>query len=77
MQAKRVEIAASKLKGPDDIDLRAIKKAAKLAEKARLAAEELENEGGAGCVLSWEAPGGTKEVVPAKVLFHQEAPAAK
>jgi len=47
MQAKRVEIAASKLKGPDDIDLRAIKKAAKLAEKARLAAEELENEGGA------------------------------
>ena len=38
MQAKRVDIAASKLKGPDDIDLRAIKMAAKLAEKARLAA---------------------------------------
>jgi hypothetical protein len=35
-----------------------------------------ENEGGAGCVLSWEPAGGAKEVVPAKVLFHKEAPAA-
>ena len=39
MNAKRAAIAASKVQGPDAIDLRAIKKAAKLAEKqARLAA---------------------------------------
>ena len=38
--------------------------------------EFFENEGGAGCVLSWEPAGGAKEAVPAKVLFHKEAPAA-
>jgi len=39
--------------------------------------EFFENEGGAGCVLSWEPAGGAKEVVPAKVLFHKEKPASK
>ena len=39
--------------------------------------EFFENDGGAGCVLSWEPAGDAKEVVPAKVLFHKEAPAAK
>jgi len=60
MSAKRAEIAASKIKGPDDIDLRAIKKAAKLAEKARLAAEELENEGGAAASKKVRAEGGLR-----------------
>jgi hypothetical protein len=32
-----------------------------------------ENGGGAGCKLSWEAAGGAKEIVPAKVLFHKKA----
>jgi len=31
---------------------------------------ENENDGGAGCVLSWECPKMEKEVVPAKALFH-------
>jgi hypothetical protein len=29
-----------------------------------------ENDGGAGCVLSWKTEGIIKEVVPAKALFH-------
>jgi hypothetical protein len=32
---------------------------------------ENENDGGAGCVLSWKAKGLLREVVPAKVLFHK------
>ncbi len=31
---------------------------------------ENENDGGAGCVLSWKAEDLAKEVVPEKVLFH-------
>ena len=31
---------------------------------------ENENDGGAGCVLSWKMKGQTKEVVPASALFH-------
>ena len=31
---------------------------------------ENENDGGAGCVLSWKAKGQVKEVVPASALFH-------
>jgi len=31
---------------------------------------ENENDGGAGCVLSWKTVGLAKEVVPAKALFH-------
>jgi len=31
---------------------------------------ENENDGGAGCVLSWKAEGLAKEVVPEKALFH-------
>ena len=31
---------------------------------------ENENDGGAGCVLSWKTEGVVKEVVPATVLFH-------
>jgi hypothetical protein len=31
---------------------------------------ENENDGGAGCVLSWKTDGLPKEVVPEKVLFH-------
>ena len=31
---------------------------------------ENENDGGAGCILSWKADGLLKEVVPEKVLFH-------
>ena len=31
---------------------------------------ENENDGGAGCVLSWKAKGVEKEVVPASALFH-------
>ena len=38
--------------------------------------EFFEAEVDAGCILSWEAPGGAKEVVPAAVLFHKTAPTA-
>jgi len=31
---------------------------------------ENENDGGAGCVLSWKTKGQVKEVVPANALFH-------
>jgi hypothetical protein len=31
---------------------------------------ENENDGGAGCVLSWKTKGTEKEVVPASALFH-------
>jgi hypothetical protein len=31
---------------------------------------ENENDGGAGCIMSWKADGLAKEVVPEKVLFH-------
>ena len=31
---------------------------------------ENENDGGAGCVLSWKTKGQAKEVVPASALFH-------
>ena len=31
---------------------------------------ENENDGGAGCILSWKADGLLKEVVPEKALFH-------
>jgi len=31
---------------------------------------ENENDGGAGCVLSWKTKGQVKEVVPASALFH-------
>jgi hypothetical protein len=31
---------------------------------------ENENDGGAGCVLSWKASGMAREVVPASTLFH-------
>lgn len=31
-----------------------------------------ENEGGHGCIASWEAAGGAKEVIPEKVLFHKK-----
>ncbi len=31
---------------------------------------ENENDGGAGCVLSWKTKSTTKEVVPASALFH-------
>ena len=31
---------------------------------------ENENDGGAGCVLSWKTKGTEKEVVPANALFH-------
>ena len=31
---------------------------------------ENDNDGGAGCVLFWKAEGLTKEVVPARALFH-------
>ena len=34
--------------------------------------EFFENTGGASCKFSWEAPGGLKETVPAKVLFHKK-----
>ena len=33
--------------------------------------EFFENEGDAGCKLSWEPPGGEKAIVPAKVLSHK------
>ena len=33
---------------------------------------ENENDGGAGCVLSWRPRGMDKEVVPEKVLLHEE-----
>ena len=48
MKAKRAAIAASKIQGPDAIDMRAIKKAQKAAEKAAKAAEEAEEAGGGG-----------------------------
>lgn len=32
---------------------------------------ENENDGGAGCVLTWRAKGQAKEVVPAGALFHE------
>jgi hypothetical protein len=35
--------------------------------------EFFENDGDAGCILSWEPPGGTRQVVPASALFHREA----
>ena len=35
---------------------------------------ENENDGGAGCVLSWKAEGLAKEVVPEKALFHKAEP---
>ena len=31
---------------------------------------ENENDGGAGCILSWKTEGLAKQVVPAKALFH-------
>ncbi len=31
-----------------------------------------ENDGGAGCMLSWDPPGGPKEVIPEGVLFHSK-----
>ena len=31
----------------------------------------VEEGGGAGCIFSWLAPGGSKQVVPADVLFHR------
>ncbi|MGD0093720.1 MAG: PA14 domain-containing protein [Planctomycetota bacterium] len=31
-----------------------------------------ENEGGHGCIVSWEPAGGAKEVIPEKVLFHKK-----
>ena len=34
---------------------------------------ENENDGGAGCVLSWRPKGMEKEVVPASALSHSEA----
>jgi hypothetical protein len=30
-----------------------------------------------GCVLSWEPPGGAKEVIPKRILFHRESRAAE
>ena len=35
--------------------------------------EFFEAEADAGCILSWEVPDGSKEVVPAAVLFHKAA----
>jgi len=35
---------------------------------------ENENDGGAGCVLSWKTKGVEKEVVPASALFHVSSP---
>jgi len=35
--------------------------------------EFFENGGQASCKFSWEAPGGQKEIVPAKVLFRKKA----
>jgi hypothetical protein len=34
--------------------------------------EFFENEGGAGCKMSWEPAGGAKDIVPEKVLFHKK-----
>jgi len=33
----------------------------------------IEEGGGAGCIFSWLAPGGSKQVVPADVFFHRTA----
>lgn len=35
--------------------------------------EFFENEGEAGCKLSWKAPGGEKETVPAEALSHKKS----
>ena len=35
---------------------------------------ENENDGGAGCVLSWKTKGLARGVVPASALFHEELP---
>jgi hypothetical protein len=35
--------------------------------------EMFENEGEAGCKLSWEGPGVAKEVVPASALSHKKS----
>ncbi len=34
--------------------------------------EFFENEGGAGCILSWQKEGGDKEVIPASALLHNK-----
>lgn len=34
--------------------------------------EFFENDGDHGCVVSWEPPGGAKQVIPADVLFHKK-----
>ncbi|MGD0089350.1 MAG: PA14 domain-containing protein [Planctomycetota bacterium] len=34
--------------------------------------EFFENEGEHGCIVSWQAPGGDKAVIPANVLFHKK-----
>ncbi len=35
--------------------------------------EFFENEGEAGCKLSWQAPGGEKEIIPASALSHKKS----
>lgn len=43
----------------------------------RLKVEYIQFDGGAGCILKWQAPGGEKQTLPAAALFHdasQEAP---
>jgi hypothetical protein len=37
-----------------------------------LTLEFFENTGEASCKFSWQAPGGLKEIVPAKALFHRK-----
>ncbi|MFI5379183.1 MAG: PA14 domain-containing protein [Tepidisphaerales bacterium] len=38
-----------------------------------LKVEFFQNEGEAGCKMSWQAPGGTKEIVPASALSHKKS----
>ena len=42
------------------------------AGEHKLKVEFFENGGQASCKVSWEPAGGAKEIVPAKVLFHEK-----
>lgn len=42
------------------------------AGRHELKVEFFENEGGAGCRVSWEGPGLAKAAIPARALWHKK-----